>query len=291
MACGSGRLELPPAAGPKSCTRGRYRQIWAPGAIGGSMLKGARACVREPAAVGGSTIVGEVRRAEPDFQHQRIGWDVVRDGGTGPHHGAFANRDSADDRGVGADARTPADERGNHLPVSDLQEFPFVIDRRRIAVVREANMRPDKHTVLDRDARGNEDERLDLHVSAEHHSTLDLDERRDFAVAADLATKQIHLVGVMHDDVRPELHIWRDHAPHARDGAGSGLWSPSEVATWEAPIIGRACHKAEGPRPGSIAIGEPSRTEPTIGAGPPGWRDGLRVPGSFRKVCPASASS
>src|SRR2546428_12941565 len=136
---------------------------------------------------------------------------VTRRGATGPAHGALADGHTADDGGVSADARAAAHQRGHDLPVPHLEKLPFLVDRRRIAIVREADVRPDKNAILDRYARRDEDESLDLHIAADNDAALDLHERGDLAVVAHLASVQVHLVGVMGAYVLADLHVGRDH--------------------------------------------------------------------------------
>ena len=137
-------------------------------------------------------------------------WHVVGDGRARAHHRAFADRHTAQDRGVRPDACSLPNEGGNDLPVADPEESSRVVHRRGIAVVGEADMRADEDTVLDRHAGRDEGKGLHLDPPTKHRSALNLDERGDLALGADLAAVHVHQLGVEDNDVLAQLDVGCD---------------------------------------------------------------------------------
>ena len=119
-----------------------------------------------------------------------------------------ADVDAAEDHGAGSERGAAADDRLQHRPVP--LRLETAADRRpRVLVVHEHHSVPDEDLVLDRDALA--DERVTLHLAAgaDHHSTLDLDERADAGLVADRAVVEVR--------ERPD-----DHACRRRRRSGSG---------------------------------------------------------------------
>src|SRR5207247_5447849 len=92
-----------------------------------------------------------------------------------------------------------------------------VVNRLRIAIVGEADVRSDEDSIFDRHAGRDEHEGLDFDPATKHRAALDLDERGNLAPGADLASVQVHQLGVEDDDVLAQVDVGCDQGRSPAD--------------------------------------------------------------------------
>src|SRR5688572_3621628 len=143
-------------------------------------------------AVVATEVEADAAPAHPAAHARRVAVDdrvvgnVPRDHAAGADHAVAAERDAADDGGIGADRGAALHQRLAVLVLA-LDVAP------RVDHVREYHRGPAEHIVLDHHARVNRDVVLDLHVVADHalrrndHVLADIAASTDAAVAHDVA--------------------------------------------------------------------------------------------------------
>src|SRR5881628_1589099 len=123
----------------------------------------------------------------PGCRDDCSGRDVPRHDRPCSDHRALADRDAPEQHHARTDRGTPLDQRGNHLPV------PFRLHPTALCrspgeeVVDEADVMPHEYLVFDRHTFTNEAVTLDLAAGADLGAFLNLHERADRRLVADLA--------------------------------------------------------------------------------------------------------
>src|SRR2546426_2344312 len=139
---------------------------------------------------GSPSVSGSARRvAEYTCRHSgngRARRDILRHDRAGADERTLANRDAAHDHGAAPDRRPSTDARRHDLPVG-LGLERAAGGRARIAIVDEHHAVTDEDLVLDRHPLAQERMRGDLAPGADAHALLNLDERTDLRLVADLA--------------------------------------------------------------------------------------------------------
>lgn len=141
--------------------------------------------------------------------HGRSRFHILRDHSPRAYQCVRPDRQAAADHRPGADARAALDTGLEKLPVGVRLRQPLARRRTRVLVVDEEHSVSDEYLVRNRHAGADERVTLDLAVSADLHSALDLDERANASPVSDLAAVEIR--ERLDDHVLAERDIF-DHA-------------------------------------------------------------------------------
>src|SRR5205085_7258824 len=176
--------------------------------------------------------------------HDRVRVDVARDDGARSDERTVADPDSAGDHGSRTEGRPPLDCRGKQLPVVlGLQRA--VRGGTRVLVVDEEDTVAHEDLVLDLHPGAYERVALDLAVRPDAYSTLDLDERSDPGVVADLAPVEIR--ERVDDDVLTERHVLDQPVRRVIGRAVAHLSSRPMIASDGAWCASPAAYQGHGP--------------------------------------------
>src|SRR5438094_3829168 len=156
----------------------------------------------------------------------------------------LADFDAAEDRRAGSDCGAAPDDRRNHRPVAVALQLAGGGDGSRESIVDERHAVADEDVILDLDAFADERVARNFHAPSNLRALLNLDERADAALVADLASVEID--EIVDPDVSTQLHVVRDcdafHIVIRRPSLRSDCSAASSIETTRmpaaAPVIG-----------------------------------------------------
>src|SRR5207247_891475 len=169
------------------------------------------------------------------------GRDVPRHDRPRSNNGALADRDAPEQHRPGTDRGTAFHQRRNHPPVP-LRLQPTAVRRGAgVEVVDEADVVPHEHLVLDRHTFTDEAVALDLAARPDLRPLLNLHERADRRLVADLAAVQVdervdaHVppqLDVRGDPPQQTVALFRTPLSHQRDNAAGAPLTGTATPCW-----------------------------------------------------------
>src|SRR5215469_4465234 len=137
--------------------------------------------------------------------HNGIGRHVFGHNAAGADHRIFANDDTGQHRGAGANGGASLDDSWFHFPIRFSLELSNRVGGARVGVVDESHTVTDEHAVLDPYTFTNE--RVAGNFAASSHAGvfLDFDEGADFCVITNLATIQVDKTGELDVVAKPDV--------------------------------------------------------------------------------------